>query len=424
MAHKIFTKANGAWKQARKGWMYDSSGNLVKIKKGWVKVDSAGGWKLFFAGGFPKGIILPYNSTASVPSGWVAYTAPNGRSIIGADSTYPVKTSGGTYSVSHTGRIATSGTHDGPVHNWNASFNGDGDCSYCIKYDGDAHHGYATGGHSHSNITGTVKVTPRRSGLRLIKLTSDSSSLVPHIGVFSAVDISGNEEVQGTNFTEISTNSTYRSTVNINGISTVQDHYVGSDNTANKRLGDFKNLSTAQTTSYEGGHHHGGVRRTLWTSNSGYYAVYAGGHRHTVQARSYTHNYSYYYLSMWESASHVIESSPNMIGMWEGVYPPEGWTLCDGTRGTPDLRNRFIRFANGASNRGHAGGEMKAQLGTLTSSNGHHNHIPSNQNSNAASTHLEIRHSGSVSHYHEGTDVKRKLTPQYYALSFIMKLSV
>lgn len=30
------------------------------------------------------------------------------------------------------------------------------------------------------------------------------------------------------------------------------------------------------------------------------------------------------------------------IVMWSGTTPPTGWALCDGTKGTPDLRGRFI----------------------------------------------------------------------------------
>jgi len=30
------------------------------------------------------------------------------------------------------------------------------------------------------------------------------------------------------------------------------------------------------------------------------------------------------------------------IIMWSGSSIPTGWGLCDGTQGTPDLRNRFI----------------------------------------------------------------------------------
>jgi microcystin-dependent protein len=31
-----------------------------------------------------------------------------------------------------------------------------------------------------------------------------------------------------------------------------------------------------------------------------------------------------------------------IIVAWTGVTPPEGWLMCDGTNGTPDLRGRFI----------------------------------------------------------------------------------
>ncbi len=35
-----------------------------------------------------------------------------------------------------------------------------------------------------------------------------------------------------------------------------------------------------------------------------------------------------------------------VILTWTGTTPPDGWALCDGTNGTPDLRGRFIRMFN------------------------------------------------------------------------------
>jgi microcystin-dependent protein len=40
------------------------------------------------------------------------------------------------------------------------------------------------------------------------------------------------------------------------------------------------------------------------------------------------------------------------IIMWSGTTVPTGWSLCNGSNGTPDLRNRFIVGANSTSKTG------------------------------------------------------------------------
>ena len=48
-----------------------------------------------------------------------------------------------------------------------------------------------------------------------------------------------------------------------------------------------------------------------------------------------------------------------LIGIWYGNVAadlPTGWVLCDGQNGTPDLRDRFVRGANGDTNVGQEGG--------------------------------------------------------------------
>jgi hypothetical protein len=49
---------------------------------------------------------------------------------------------------------------------------------------------------------------------------------------------------------------------------------------------------------------------------------------------------------------------PGMIVMWSGllVNIPSGWTLCDGTVGTPDLRDRFLKGAAAGIDPGATGG--------------------------------------------------------------------
>ena len=45
--------------------------------------------------------------------------------------------------------------------------------------------------------------------------------------------------------------------------------------------------------------------------------------------------------------------------MWNGVFPPTGWALCDGTFGTPDLTDKFvISIANSADSPGNVANEF------------------------------------------------------------------
>jgi hypothetical protein len=62
----------------------------------------------------------------------------------------------------------------------------------------------------------------------------------------------------------------------------------------------------------------------------------------------------------------------NTIVQWYGTAAtvPSGWAICDGTSGTPDLRNRFIKGSSIDGDQGTTGG---AAQGT-TSSNGSHTH--------------------------------------------------
>jgi hypothetical protein len=112
-----------------------------------------------------------------------------------------------------------------------------------------------------------------------------------------------------------------------------------------------------------------------------------------------------------------------VIVMWSGSIDniPGGWHLCDGTSGTPDLRDRFIVGAGSEYEVGATGGEKEH---TLTI-----DEIPSY-------SHTQIGRasggwcgycsgpypSGSTSTGSTGGDQPHENRPPYYALCYIMKL--
>lgn len=142
-----------------------------------------------------------------------------------------------------------------------------------------------------------------------------------------------------------------------------------------------------------------------------------------------------------------------MILMWSGSIDtiPSGWHLCDGTNGTPDLRDRFIVGAGSGYVVGASGGsnsvvlnvnQLPSHTHTATINNaGIHNH------SYTYTSATEYVHSGTSgghyaplqrssteytgnagSHKHEvtinntGAGGGHENRPPYYSLAYIMKI--
>lgn len=164
-----------------------------------------------------------------------------------------------------------------------------------------------------------------------------------------------------------------------------------------------------------------------------------------------------------------------VIVMWSGSADniPVGWALCDGTNGTPDLRNRFVVGAGTSYEPGDTGGSASVTLtvdqlpshkhSASTESAGSHNHdattnadgqhthsytfrdwarevqtggitqniwagtASANTSSAGSHTHtVTINSAGSHSHSvtvdNTGGGQAHENRPPYYALCFIMKL--
>ena len=113
-----------------------------------------------------------------------------------------------------------------------------------------------------------------------------------------------------------------------------------------------------------------------------------------------------------------------MIGsiiIWSGLESsiPPGWQLCNGTNGTPDLRNRFVRCAQTDGDLSNQGG---ATTHTHAFTSSLHSHaivdgpVPSRDVDLGTSKVVEAK---TVS----GTSDSASSNPLYYKLFYIMRIS-
>ena len=114
----------------------------------------------------------------------------------------------------------------------------------------------------------------------------------------------------------------------------------------------------------------------------------------------------------------VIGVPSGIIAVWSGSEGsiPSGWYLCNGSNGTPDLRNRFIVGAGSGSSYsvGNTGGSNTVTLSTSQIPS--HSHTTNNHSHNASVSDPGHGHSVSVSdpgHYHNTSVTGAKLFPGY-----------
>ncbi len=124
--------------------------------------------------------------------------------------------------------------------------------------------------------------------------------------------------------------------------------------------------------------------------------------------------------------SDVWDAPRGTIRMWNDASNiPHGWHICDGTNGTPDLRNRFVVATGSSYSAGDTGG-YKYHGGSQNNHDAHdleHDHNLNFTGMVAGGSDYNVYSSStqnalSTAATHSQTDNR----PPYYALTYIMKL--
>ena len=107
-----------------------------------------------------------------------------------------------------------------------------------------------------------------------------------------------------------------------------------------------------------------------------------------------------------------------LIMLWQGSIAsiPNGWALCDGNNGTPDLRNKFVIGAGSTHAPNDIGGDT---VHNHTFSGGGHNHNLIAGAVIGAGADIATSTSSSAA---AGTTELDGALPPFYALAYIMKL--
>lgn len=112
-----------------------------------------------------------------------------------------------------------------------------------------------------------------------------------------------------------------------------------------------------------------------------------------------------------------------MILLWSGSLAtiPDGWHLCDGTEGTPNLQNKFILGAGSGYAPGATGG-AGTHLHSVAASGTHSHTLPVGTDIINSSPSGNLNKATGTGGSHTHTTGYTSSLPPYYALAYIMKL--
>jgi hypothetical protein len=115
------------------------------------------------------------------------------------------------------------------------------------------------------------------------------------------------------------------------------------------------------------------------------------------------------------------------IILWSGSVAsiPAGWQLCNGTNGTPDLRDRFVVGAGSTYNPGNTGGSTTHRHDiSVSAAHSHSGGDTSNRGiAGGGATVMAHPLPSQPGHDHGGNTANQTALPPYYALAYIQRVS-
>ena len=337
--------------------------------------------KLLVSPYIPAGAITPFFSTGTLPSGWVAF-GDHAYYLRGTDmSSMSIGNTGG--GLTGTVVVPSVGNHAGSSFAGKFGYAGSGSAASL--------NGYYAGGHGHTvPLSGNAR--PSDQVARLIKAASNRLVLPRYSRSFAGTEsLSGMSEVSGTErFTYIDSSG---------GTVAADRAIVSTDSGVSSAVGNHTHLTKTASSSGSG---------TTRNTND------AGAHSHSsVVMTNITFDQYRTYVRAFEAALADVTPQNGMIFGWESAIIPDGYALCDGTKGTVDLSDRFIVIDDAQTPGTQAGtGVIRGTVSTNVA--GSHNHYGSSVTKAAVTSY----HSNNVSHSHAGAFSIAKTIP-YYELAFI-----
>lgn len=260
---------------------------------------------------------------------------------------------------------------------------------------------FSAGAHSHTVTISSIDSDLKRKSYKLAKCVS-ASPLPSNIYILSDSNLSG-----------------------LSPVDVEETHMLFNTSSESSAIEGDDTLAMTLTTNSAGSHAHGPNGTPVYSGSEPYYWSDAsdGSHSHTTSYNNAGNdNTKKRTFSLWSDANETVGVISGSIMLWDSDTPPAGWVICDGTNGTPDMRDRYLSISNTASHGVSTGDNVVTFSGLTTSSAGSHRHY-SGQGGTVGDPTQSGRHINFAgNHPHTINTFSARIRPEYHALHFIKKL--